>query len=428
MNRNGHEDSVAFIINQQERQEDMFNRKNFVLTFIVILGGLGLSACIATISQPTQTQPGIDAIYTSAAQTVIAQATLSAGETAVAQLTQLAQVTPTPTIPESTPTVEEPTLSVPSPTAVIPTNTSVPPSPTSPPFTPTPTPIPCNWAQFIGDVNVRDGTEFPPNTRFTKTWRLKNIGSCTWTPDYDLVFVSGTKMDAADVIGLNANVRPGELIDVSANMISPSREDNYVGNWALRDARGLIFGVGPNQNQTFWVRISVKALNQIIFEFTDDYCDARWYTNATNNLVCPSPNADLSAGYINISQAPKLENGATDDEPALIMLPNQGSGGYIAGRYPSIEIREGYHFRTIVGCQYNAFDCDVTFQLNYIVDGAGEVRTLDSWDQVYDGEFEKIDIDLSPLAGRRVEFLLTVLNNGESTEDWAQWLYPRIMR
>lgn len=365
---------------------------------------------------PSATEPGPEAIYTSAAQTVIAQATLSAGETAIAELTQIAQATATPT------------ATVASPTPVPPTNTSVPPTPTSPPYTATPTPIPCNWAQFITDVTVKDGTEFPPNTRFTKTWRLKNIGTCTWTPDYDLVFVSGSQMGGPDAVALNANVRPGESIDVSVNLISPDRENNYTGNWALRDASGVIFGLGPSQNQPFWVRISVKVLNQVIYDFTDDFCDARWYTNLTTNLVCPSPAPDLVAGFVNIDTSPKLENGQTDDEPALITFPNQGAGGYIAGRYPSIQVREGYHFKTVLSCQFNAFACDVTFQLNYILDGSGEVRNLDSWKQVYDGEFEKVDIDLTPLAGHNVEFILTVLSNGDSNEDWAQWLLPRIMR
>lgn len=406
----------------------MLNRKTTILIFLIILGALGLSACDLTISMPTQTPSDMNAIYTSAAQTVIAQATLSAGETAIAQLTQLAQTTATNTQVPPTPTVPTPTEPTPTVPTSTPTNTPVPPTPTSPPATPTATPIPCDWAQFIGDINVGDGTQFPPNTVFTKTWRLKNIGTCTWTPDYDLVFVSGSQMGGNSVVPLNANVRPGESIDVSVTLVSPEREDSYTGNWALRNANGVIFGVGSSQNQTFWVRISVKALNQVIYDFTDDFCDARWITNVTNNLVCPSPAPDLVAGFINISGAPKLENGQTDDEPALITVPNQGAGGYIAGRYPSIDIRSGDHFKTIIGCQFNAFDCDVTFQLNYIVDGAGEVRTWDSWNQVYDGEFAKIDIDLSALAGHRVEFLLTVLNNGDSNEDWAQWLFPRIMR
>src|SRR5512143_3278895 len=39
----------------------------------------------------------------------------------------------------------------------------------------------CDWAQFVADVTVPDGTSYAPGTTFTKTWRLKNIGSCTWT-------------------------------------------------------------------------------------------------------------------------------------------------------------------------------------------------------------------------------------------------------
>lgn len=393
-----------------------------VFAAILSLGVIGLIAIFLIFNQlgqggaPTATPQDPEAIYTSAAQTVIARATLSAAETAIAQLTQIAQATPTPT------------ATVPSPTPVTPTNTAVPPTPTSPPFTPTPTPIPCNWAQFITDITVEDGTEFPPNTSFTKTWRLKNIGTCTWTPQYDLVFASGSQMDGDDFIPLNANVRPGESIDVSATLVSPGKEGNYTGNWALRDSSGVVFGLGPQQNQPFWVKISVKVFNQVIFEFTDDFCDARWYTNATNDLDCPTTTEDLTAGFVDVDDSPKLENGSTDDEPALITYPNQGPGGYIAGRFPSIDIREGYHFKTVIGCQYNAFGCNVTFQLNYILDGSGQVRTLDSWTQIYDGEFEKIDIDLTPFAGRDVEFILTVLSNGDSTEDWAQWLYPRIMR
>lgn len=394
-----------------------------IFAAILSLGVIGLIAIFLIFNQfgqggaPTATQQDPEAIYTSAAQTVIAQTTLSAAETAIAQLTQIAQATPTPT------------ATVPPPTPVTPTNTSVPPTPTSPPFTPTPTPIPCNWAQFIDDITVEDGTEFPPNTNFTKIWRLKNIGSCTWTPQYDIVFVGGSQMDGDDVIPLNANVRPGESIDISVDLESPGNQGNFTGNWALRDGSGVIFGLGSQQNQPFWVKIYVKVFNQIIFEFTDDFCDARWYTNVTNDLVCPSPAPDLIAGFVNIATAPKLENGSVDDEPALITYPGQGSGGYIAGRYPSIEISPGYHFKTVIGCIWGVdLVCDVTFQLNYILDGSGQVRTLDSWTQINDGEFERIDVDLTPLAGRDVEFILTVLSNGDSADDFAQWLYPRITR
>ncbi|PIU90073.1 MAG: hypothetical protein COS63_04110, partial [Anaerolineae bacterium CG06_land_8_20_14_3_00_57_67] len=50
----------------------------------------------------------------------------------------------------------------------------------------------CDWAQFVADITVPDGASFAPGAAFTKTWRLKNIGTCTWTTSYALVFVSGS--------------------------------------------------------------------------------------------------------------------------------------------------------------------------------------------------------------------------------------------
>src|SRR5712691_10638802 len=42
----------------------------------------------------------------------------------------------------------------------------------------------CDWAGFVMDVTVPDATIVAPNTPLTKTWRLKNIGTCSWTMAY----------------------------------------------------------------------------------------------------------------------------------------------------------------------------------------------------------------------------------------------------
>src|SRR5512143_426233 len=52
----------------------------------------------------------------------------------------------------------------------------------------------CDWAQFVADVTIPDGTQIQPGATFTKTWRLKNIGYCTWTTAYSMVYDSGTQM------------------------------------------------------------------------------------------------------------------------------------------------------------------------------------------------------------------------------------------
>ena len=49
----------------------------------------------------------------------------------------------------------------------------------------------CDHAQFISDLTAPDGSSFAPSAIFTKTWRLMNIGTCTWTTAYSLVWVGG---------------------------------------------------------------------------------------------------------------------------------------------------------------------------------------------------------------------------------------------
>ncbi|MBI3170533.1 MAG: hypothetical protein HYZ22_18785, partial [Chloroflexi bacterium] len=59
-----------------------------------------------------------------------------------------------------------------------PTVTGTPPTAT-PTVTGTIQPNACDRAQFIADVTVPDGTSFAPGIGFSKTWRLKNVGTCT---------------------------------------------------------------------------------------------------------------------------------------------------------------------------------------------------------------------------------------------------------
>ncbi len=57
----------------------------------------------------------------------------------------------------------------------------------------------CDNGSFIADVTIPDDTVIDAGDTFTKTWRLKNIGGCSWTPSYALVFVSGASMNGPAV-------------------------------------------------------------------------------------------------------------------------------------------------------------------------------------------------------------------------------------
>ena len=138
----------------------------------------------------------------------------------------------------------------PPPFPTVPTATSTVPGPTSAPaVTPTSS---CDAASFITDVTYPDGTEVNAGDSFTKTWRLRNVGSCSWTPSYALVFTGGEAMAGPAAQSLVGNVNPGQTVDVSVALTAPAADGTHTGNWALRNAAGVIFS-------HFYVQISVGA-------------------------------------------------------------------------------------------------------------------------------------------------------------------------
>jgi len=120
------------------------------------------------------------------------------------------------------------------------------PDPNAPP---TPTPIPCNLPKFQSET-VPDGTEMDAGQHFAKTWRVKNIGSCTWRTSYRLVFVSGDRMDGPASKALAHEVAPGEAIDLMVDLEAPAADGSYKGYWKIQSNEGEQFG-------NYWVQIRV---------------------------------------------------------------------------------------------------------------------------------------------------------------------------
>jgi len=133
------------------------------------------------------------------------------------------------------------------------TSTPVPPLPTSTPDRLCDQAAPGNPI----DVTIPDDTDMQPNQLFTKVWRLQNLGTCAWTRSYAITYFSGEQMGAPASVPLPGEVAPGQSIDISVDMISPATPGKYQGNWKLRNASNVLFGIGPSGSAPFWVRIVV---------------------------------------------------------------------------------------------------------------------------------------------------------------------------
>ena len=169
----------------------------------------------------------------------------AAAQTAAARLTGTASAFPTPTV--------EPTLDLTQIAQVELTQAA---------FTATPPPLPTatptskavtllDRAELVGDVTVPDGTPFTAGAAFRKTWRIKNVGESTWTTAYALVYIDGARMEAPDLVRLPTEVKPGEMVDISVDLVAPGDAGLYRGYWKMLTSQGYFF------DDAFYVEIEV---------------------------------------------------------------------------------------------------------------------------------------------------------------------------
>lgn len=195
-----------------------------ITTFFLL--AVFLVACAP--STPIEPTPDVNAVRTSAASTVVAELTLTA-----------AAFTPTSAPPTETPTPAEPTATT---TQLVIVSSD-------------PTQIALGTQEALCDdysfdintldVTIPDGTPIPAGQEFTKTWKIKNTGICTWDTNYKAIFSYGSPpnedMDAQP-IPLTALVAPGQEADVSVQFKAPSTPGEYIGYWQMVNAKGVPFG------------------------------------------------------------------------------------------------------------------------------------------------------------------------------------------
>ncbi len=206
----------------------------FILTIPILLLGCGSKAP----ATPT-TEPGL--IYTAAVQTADARLTQIFQSTPSA-----APVTPSPTFDFVQTMAAQTAAALASQAA-----TQTPTTQSTAATTPIPPGTGGDKATFVADVTIPDGTLIAPGAAFTKTWKLQNTGTTTWTTSYSLEFISGENMGKGQSVSLSTSVAPGAQIDVSVDMQAPDKNGNYQSWWKMKNASGQFF------NDSVYVMINV---------------------------------------------------------------------------------------------------------------------------------------------------------------------------
>ena len=192
-------------------------KKSVIL--ILLAGLLMLTACGGSDSDLTPTvDPNL--IQTEAVETFSAALT----QTAFAAPTQTASPSPTslPTFPPlATSTVG--TL----PAALQPTIAAT---------------ASCYQLRYVSDVSIPDNTQMAPGQTFTKTWKVRNTGSCAWEAGFKFAFVGGESLNGATYT-LPSAVPVNTEIEISIPMsASTNKTGTLRGNWRMSTAAGQFFG------------------------------------------------------------------------------------------------------------------------------------------------------------------------------------------
>jgi hypothetical protein len=159
-------------------------------------------------------------------------------------------------------------------------------------------------AKFIDDVTIPDDTEMLPGQEFIKTWRLQNIGTCTWTNQYALIFVSGDQMNGTSPQPLIGSIAPNSTVDISVTLKAPGTTGPYRGNWVLFTPSAFNYNPDTDAIESFYVQIKVvegvSELNLGTATWTDNLDNANnWYLLDTANTKFTEGDGKLVMTSIN---------------------------------------------------------------------------------------------------------------------------------
>jgi len=198
--------------------------------------------------------------------------------------------------------------------------------------------VPCDLAKPGAplDVTIPDESRLEPGKPFTKIWRFINGGSCTWTRDYAVVWFSGDDLGLEIEQPLLQEVRPGESIDVSVDMVAPTSPGVYSSYWMLRNGQGTLFGLGPSGDAPFWVRIQVIAVSTATEIVTSIPTNTPVVEVSGNAILGADQGFDLDSGIVDQGDENDLVLSLVETDQYQLMPVNSAQIGVYGLTQPGL--------------------------------------------------------------------------------------------
>lgn len=153
-----------------------------------------------------------------------------------------------------------PPTATPIPITDTPTLTFTPFFSATPTITETPSPVPrsnCLKAE-VTQQTLPAGTSVTQNQFLIKRWTVLNIGTCTWTTDFAVVYYDGTRFQPLPLVrNFHQTVAPNDFFIITFEFKAPMDVGIHKSYWMLRDDTGQLFGIGIN-DIPLYIELDVK--------------------------------------------------------------------------------------------------------------------------------------------------------------------------
>jgi hypothetical protein len=170
------------------------------------------------------------------------------------------------------------------------------------------------------------------------------------------------------------------------------------------------------------VGLPAEPAGTLAFDFVKQLCQAQWFTEA-GDLSCPGD--EVPAGTAFVEKLSGDVQGLPANIGMLLTFPPPYGDETISSKYPPFLVEKGDRFRTVLACRAHTF-CDVEFILN-IFDDQGQTR-LAHWTYLFADPPIVVDYSLEKIAGKTVQFGLSVQATVNQADANAVWIAPHIYR
>ncbi|MDJ0751920.1 MAG: NBR1-Ig-like domain-containing protein [Ardenticatenaceae bacterium] len=102
------------------------------------------------------------------------------------------------------------------------------------------------------------GSEVLQNEEIIKSWQVQNIGTCSWSSEYQLAPLDKDGVvDLEAAVEIGREIAPGASVELSLTLIAPERLGRWQQRWIMLDDKNTPFGVGLTEQKPLLLDLEV---------------------------------------------------------------------------------------------------------------------------------------------------------------------------